>query len=994
MSFLSDLSYHRDHKVFRVNEMPSRAYFIPFSDGQDALRPREESPFFHSLNGPWKFLYKSSLYDMDDFYKNGFDDSSFETVSVPEVWQTHGKDMAQYMTSPYPFVFDPPHVPEQNPAAAYVKEFEAAPCADKRYELHFEGKDSCIYVWLNGTFVGYGEVPHSESAFDVTDLLVSGKNRLCALVLKWCSGSYMDDQDKIRLSGLFRDVYLLERSVGGVKDFSLQTSLDGTVSLSVVADKGADVRIYDGDGMIAEQLNCSCCSLMVPSPRLWSAEKPHLYRLEISCAGEVISHSFGFRQVVVTDGIFTVNGVPVKLYGVNRHDSDPDTGYVVNTEHMRRDLLLMKQHNINAIRTSHYPNDPRFYGMCDELGFYLMSEADLECHGCSYGGQWDLLVNDPEWGPMIHDRQARMYENLKNFTSVVIWSLGNESDWGCNFRDEAEYFRKTDPSRPLHYEGCFNGSFTSGTFSTLTNEERRFVRDGVDFYSRMYPRLEVLAKDLGAPEHPDCVILCEYSHAMGNSCGDLRAYDDLFQSDPRYAGGFIWEWCDHALRLTDEKGHEFFGYGGDFGENLHMRNICMDGLVLPDRRVHSSLLEAKAVFSPVRLERNEDGSLMLWNRYAFSDLSHIEISEEVYEGNCPVQCRRFSPVVGAGEKVCLTSEIGEKPGAEDRFVVYRVLLKEDTVWAKSGHELYAVSYPLSFAEPAVVKVADAPVVRETREAYIVETKRVCYTFRKDLGTLTSLRLDGEELLYGPMRWNCFRAPIDNDDSFTRDKVAPDWLKGKFGNLAYAQAQIRDFALSVEDGTVLLSGTLLFAVPGKPWLAKGQVRYRIFSDGRLSVWQQATLNREIPFWLARYGYVLPLIKGDALHYFGYGPRECYEDKCHHVLLGHYPYLPDGDADFYEKPQESGSHCHTRRLWVNGLCVCGDFSFGASRYGLVEKTEARHAKDLTPLPCTELYLDYRMSGVGSASCGGQAPLPQYRINPGEEIDFTLDIYPESV
>lgn len=987
MKTVLELNYHQDPQIFRVNEMASRAYFIPFASVETAVLPREKSPFFRSLNGTWKFSYRPSLYDMEDFYKEGYDDSYFDTVTVPECWQCHGVDSAQYVPSAYPFPADPPRIPEQNPAAAYVRQFDHHAASGKRYELHFEGKDSCIYVWLNGDFVGYSEVPHSESVFDVTDRLQDGRNRLCVLVLKWCSGSYFDDQDKIRMSGLFRDVYLLERSEKGISDFSLRTKTDGAAALSVRANAPVEAKILEGDRVLAcALLDGASAVLSVPSPRLWSAEDPYLYTLVLSCEGEVIAHKFGFREVKTVDGIFTVNGVPVKLYGVNRHDSHPDTGYVVTVEDMRRDLLLMKQHNINAVRTSHYPNDPRFYQMCDEYGLYVMCEADQECHGCTYLGVWNLLVDDPVWGPMIHDRQERMYENFKNCSSVVIWSLGNESGWGRNLRREYEYFKSVDPTRPVHYEGCFN----RGTYEGLSNEEKTFVRN-MDFRSLMYPTLDRLKTELGAPQYPASVVLCEYSHAMGNSCGDLMAYDDIFQSDPRYMGGFIWEWCDHALRLTDEKGETYFGYGGDFGDKINLYNFCMDGTVSPDRHPHSNLLEAKAVFAPVRIRKDEAGAVTLWNRYAFSDLSHLEVVLEVYADGT-LQSRKILPVSAkAGEQVVLPSP--EPVKGADAYAVYRVLQKNGTVWCDAGFEVFAVSYPLEGKIERVENTAPAPVLTESGAEYTVSAGKARYTFRKDTGLLTGLAVDGEELLAAPLRWNCFRAMTDNDVARRKDPVTARWRQDfSWGDLAHAQARICNLSAEVRDGCAVISGSFLCATPGARKVTEGTVEYRVWGDGRLEIRQTGAFNPASPHWFPRYGYVLPLKDPGDIRYFGYGPRECYEDKCHHAVLGHYRYLPDDPADQWEKPQESGSRCHTRWVKVKGLSVEGDFSFAASRQDPVSRDEARHLHGVATLDHTELYVDYRMSGVGSHSCGGQHPEERYRINPGEVFDFTVTLIPQ--
>lgn len=997
MKHVCELSLHGDPHVFRLNEMDPRAYLIPFEREETCALERERSAFFHGLCGPWKFYNCPSLYDMPDFFLEGFDDSGFETVTVPEVWQAHGVGSAQYLTSPYPFIFDPPHVPQKNPCAAYVREFDAEPRAGKTYELHLEGKDSCAYIWLNGAFVGYGECPHGDSAFDVTQHLRAGKNRLCVLVMKWCTGSYLDDQDKIRLSGLFRDVYLLERAQEGLDDFSVRTQNDGTAHVSAKANVPVLAKIKkDGKTLCEGVLSGGEGVFHVEHPLLWSAESPELYELVLACAGEYVGTRFGFREVCVRDGVFMVNGRAVKLYGVNRHDSSPDTGYAVSVDFMRSELILMKQHNINAIRTAHYPNDPRFYALCSELGFYVMSEADMECHGCAFVNGWDQIISSEAFAPAIHDRIKRMVEAFKNETCIVIWSLGNESGWGESLKNEAAYVRRADGTRLLHYEG-WCGDPNAGTGMTISDEEMAFIRDTIHFSSHMYVPLEKVShafddeRTQGMP-----YLLCEYSHAMGNSCGDLRFYDEIFQSDARYAGGFVWEWCDHALALADEKGRKYFGYGGDFGERFHHGNICMDGLVAPDRAPHSALLEMKAVYAPVRVIKTPDGALEFLNRSAFTDLSSYDIlwstcfaGREAARGRIPLSCP-------PGERVCIDFPYA---GCGPEGVLYiRVRLKADCVWAARGHEIAAFSFALPQGKQPARLPAPAPQVFKTAAAFIVSGEGFSYEFRKDEGVLSRMTIRGREIIAQPMRMTCFRAPTDNDDAFAPlHNVARQWRRTfMYGDIACAQTAIRNLSCTQEADCAVIAGDFLFAMAGMRPIARGRLEYRIFGDGTMEITQHAKISEELPYWLPRWGVVLEFVKPlEEIEYFGLGPAECYEDKRTHALLGRYAYVQDDPFGAYERPQENGSHTGTKRLTAKAegevLEITGDFSFCATRYDLYAMASQRHRKDLKQLEGSRLYIDYRMSGVGSASCGGQPPVPDCRINPGEEIDFTLVLSP---
>ena len=997
--------YHKDPQAVRVNELPDHAYFIPYASAEQSRLPREESPYFHTLCGDWQFRHYDSAYEVEDFFAEGASLDAFQPVSVPECWQAHGEDYAQYQTSPYPFITDPPHIPERIPCAAYVKDFNIRITQGKRYELHFEGKDSCVYVWMNGSFVGYGEVPHNDSAFDVTPYLRDGDNRLCALVLKWCTGTYFDDQDKLRLSGLFRDVYILERAPRGVSDFTLTADMSGAISLSVKAAAPVTVAILDGGKPIATaNVNDGGeWAWQCPAPRLWSAEDPYLYELWMRCDGEVIRHRFGFRTVKIVDGIFTVNDAPVKFYGVNRHDSNPETGYVTSVDFIRRELYQMKQHNINAIRTSHYPNDPRFYELCDELGFYVMCEADQECHGMTYlKGHWSDLTNDPLWATCIHDRMVRMYEAFKNVSSIVIWSLGNESGWGKNLDNEAVWFHQNDKTRPVHFESAFSG------YPKLEEDELIRRTQNLDFISAMYPLLDdgVFGASEGSSKHTVRqsltnpvfakmpYVLCEYSHSMGNSCGDLRFYDEWIQKYPKFLGGFIWEWCDHALYLTDERGKRYFGYGGDFGEKHHMYHVCMDGLVTPDRTPHSNLLEAKAVFAPLRVTRNDDGTLTVQNRYAFADLSALRLAWQVVTDNRTVMEGELDANPTAGACATVALPLCEPYAARNAALKITATLKHDAAWAKAGHTVASFSFPLAVEKKRAALCPYAPTLTEDDLYYTVSGMGFSYAFRRDTGLLTSVKVKDRELLSAPLAFNCFRAPTDNDWGVTKALVAKDWRGNRnFGDLEHTEVQIYGFTAAIQDKKAVLTGDFAFAVPGRTVIARGTLTYTVDGNGVLQIAQGGSFHDALPYFLPRYGYRLSLAApAEEITYYGYGPTECYEDKISLATLGEYDYVQDDALFNWEMPQESGSRAHTdwvllrcngAKLFVSG----GDFSFNATRYDVHDVAAATHGKDLVPMDHTDLYLDYRMSGVGSHSCGGQDPVPHCRINAGESFDFTL-------
>ena len=652
--------HYENLHILHENTMPLRNYYIPAEKAYSTpLDARDHSDRVQFLNGTWKFRYYDSIYKLqDEFYNEGYDISGFDDIPVPSVWQMHGYDYHQYTNVRYPFAFDPPYVPKDNPCGAYVTDFiydqsEDAPLA----HLNFEGVDSCFYVWLNGRYVGYSQVSHSTSEFDITEFIRNGSNRLCVLVLKWCDGSYLEDQDKFRMSGIFRDVYILKRPAGSVFDYFIRTSCDdiknptkADVSIDftaftgysrdedqfsskpeTVVYKGADsnvdieVTILDADGSICSSgcVKCeisaqsdantnaaegktaassSSITLSIDSPVLWNAEKPYLYTVIIRCAGEVITDRIGIREITIENKVVYINGMPIKFHGVNRHDSDPVTGFTISREQIIRDMSLMKQHNVNAIRTSHYPNAPYFYELCDEYGFYVIDEADIEAHGPSElfysDNNWDNkaarwnqpIANNPEFCESILDRIKRCIIRDKNRASVVIWSMGNESAYGVTFEEALAWVKSYDKSRLTHYESA---QYTDG--------ERKYDYSNLDLYSRMYPSISEMAEYIdGDGDKP--YILCEYCHAMGNGPGDLEDYFQFFDSHETTCGGFVWEWCDHAIyKGKAANGKAMYTYGGDNGETIHDGNFCMDGLVYPDRRPHTGLLEFKNIHRPVRV---------------------------------------------------------------------------------------------------------------------------------------------------------------------------------------------------------------------------------------------------------------------------------------------------------------------------------------------------------------------------------------------------------
>ena len=593
--------YYENLSVLHENTRPARAYYIPASRRMDNLvEHREESDRMQLLNGTWKFQYFNSIYDIQDsFFEKNYDTENFDEIQVPSVWQMAGYDTHQYTNIRYPFPFDPPYVPQDIPCGAYVHTFEYSrdEKAPKSF-LNFEGVDSCFYVWINGSYIGYSQVSHMTSEFDVTDVLQDGTNTVAVLVMKWCDGSYLEDQDKFRMSGIFRDVYILKRPKQAISDYHIKTRIEGmlakveiemkfyfplNVKISIEDRNGAVVTL----GSIAEE---GTAVLEIASPELRNTENPYLYKLILETENEVIVDHIALRKIEIKDQVIYLNGQKIKFRGVNRHDSDPVTGFTISLEQLTTDLTLMKQHNFNAIRSSHYPNAPFFYEMCDKYGFMVIDEADIEAHGpfmiyrkedTDYNRfkRWnEKIADDPVWEEAIVDRVKLMVERDKNRFCIVMWSMGNESAYGCNFEKALEWTKNFDPDRITQYESA-----------RYRNYDETYDYSNLDVYSRMYPALseirEYLDKDGGKP-----FLLVEYCHSMGNGPGDFEDYFQMIQNNDKLCGGFVWEWCDHAIAHgIAENGKTIYAYGGDHGEEIHDGNFCMDGLVYPDRTVHTGL---------------------------------------------------------------------------------------------------------------------------------------------------------------------------------------------------------------------------------------------------------------------------------------------------------------------------------------------------------------------------------------------------------------------
>ena len=991
--------YYEDLSVLHENTMPARAYFIPASKRMDNLvEHREESDRMQLLNGTWKFQYFNSIYDVQEpFFEKDYDTENFDEIQVPSVWQMAGYDTHQYTNIRYPFPFDPPYVPQDIPCGTYAHTFvyhkdENAPKAF----LNFEGVDSCFYVWINGSYVGYSQVSHMTSEFDITDLLRDGENSIAVLVMKWCDGSYLEDQDKFRMSGIFRDVYILKRPKQAISDYHIKTRIEDmlakveiemkfysplNVKISIEDRNGAVVAL----GSIAEE---GTAVLEIASPELWNTENPYLYKLILETENEVIVDHIALRKIEIKDQVIYLNGQKIKFRGVNRHDSDPVTGFTINPEQITTDLTLMKQHNFNAIRSSHYPNAPFFYEMCDKYGFMVIDEADIEAHGpfmiyrkedTDYNRfkRWnEKIADDPVWEEAIVDRVKLMVERDKNRFCIVMWSMGNESAYGCNFEKALEWTKNFDPDRITQYESA-----------RYRNYDETYDYSNLDVYSRMYPALseiqEYLDKDGSKP-----FLLVEYCHSMGNGPGDFEDYFQMIQDNDKMCGGFVWEWCDHAIAHgTAENGKTIYAYGGDHGEEIHDGNFCMDGLVYPDRTVHTGLLEYKNVYRPARVisYNKESGELVLHNYMDFDDLKdYVKISYELTQDGLVISkgiLPEFSVAPHGEGKTNLKINVPENGKCYLKLIYHLKkelpLLDEDHILGFDEIEVSKEDTKCKLAEKWIPKtVVDSELqVNENDTQIHIKGREFAYTIDKRTALFTEMKFAGREYLNHPMELNIWRAPTDNDM----------YIKSEWKKAHYDKAYTRAYTTEVVQGKhgVKITSHASVVAETVQKILDVTITWKIEAAGKIDADIAVTKDDEFPD-LPRFGVRMFLDKKlSAVRYFGMGPQESYCDK--HQAASHGLYRADvGDLhEDYIRPQENGSHYDCEYVELNnsryGIVASAEkaFSFNASYYTQEELEKKTHNYELIESDSVVFCVDYALNGIGSNSCG-PVVLDQYRFD----------------
>ena len=983
--------YYADPAVLHVGCEAPHAYFIPFDTRDGALGgSRNESAYFKPLVGTWDFRFFPSPSAVADLDFAAIDAMPADRIEVPRSWEnTLRYNKPHYTNTEYPFPCDPPHLPDENPCGIYSRRFTvgARALAAKDAVLTFEGVSSCFYVWLNGDFVGYSEVSHGVSEFCVTDKLRAGENELRVLVIKYSTGSYLEDQDMFRASGIFREVYLLFRDRRRVRDITVGCELSddfGTAVFTVTLDgclhKNATARLLTASGADSgafAQRDGKTVTFILRDPALWSDETPNLYYFYLENGKEHIALPVGARKIEVRDRVVLLNGRPVKARGVNRHDSSPLLGYAAPMDAMLRDLAICKQNHVNMIRTSHYPPDPRLPELCDRYGFYLVDEADIETHGFAYIEKfgWDLLSDDPAWEAAYLDRAARLYERDKNHPSVIIWSLGNESGLGRNHAAMAAYLRRRDTSRLLHYEGG-NADYRA------KHPGRPELYDIADVESYMYasvPKLKAYLADENA-RYP--VFLCEYCHAMGNGPGDLAPYWDAIYADDRFFGGCVWEFCDHAALLDGDVRHPKYGYGGSFGETPNAGNFCMDGLVYPDRRPHTGMYELREAQKPFRITAADAaaGIFRFENLRDFTDTGDLALTYRIEcDGRAVDSGLLDIGAVGPRGSAEFALTLPETDGA--LTVNFEMRAARETPLVPAGTLLGHTQFVLAAeaALPTVRRTAHTPTVTEDADSVTVTAGDTVYRFDRARGALTGITADGTVLLDAPLTLALTRAPMDNDR-----KLRPSW--DALG-LNRSDEVCDSFTVRAGKTAVTCTAALRLTADDRV-LLRARVTYRAAADGRLTV----TLDAELPdggvLFYPRLGLCLPLVPTlEDLRYFGCGPMESYIDKHLAARLGRFATTVTDNFEPYLRPQENGAHFDTQFVSLTTACGAGllvtrtdaPFSMGASHYSDAQLRDVRYAHELVPEPFTYLHLDAFQSGCGSYACG---PLldEAYRLKAG--------------
>lgn len=1032
----------QDHRTLHINRQPARANLLPFADTRSALTgQRNQCVNYRSLNGDWRFAYlPSPLATPEGFASAHFDHDDWDTLAVPSCWQMHGYGRPHYTNVIYPFPVDPPNIPSENPTGLYRRSFMLpAHWQGKRLSLRFEGVDSCFDVFVNGQHVGMSKVSRMPSEFDITNVVMPGQEATIAVrVIQWSDGSYLEDQDMWWLSGIFRDVAIIAEPTARLADACITPSVefDGPAVTKASLDVAAVIDTHDQSGAAmqlavdvrdADEQSVATASvdvkgdapatvdlsIDVPDPQLWSAEQPYLYTALLSLIdgdGNTVSVTpirTGIRTISIDRHVFKINNRPVKFRGVNRHEHHPELGRSVPMAAMLQDVLLMKQHNINTVRTSHYPPDPRFLDLCDEYGLYVIDEADLECHGFVHVDRGNQLTDDPDWEPAYVDRGDRMVMRDRNHPSIVMWSLGNESDTGCNHVAMYKSIRAIDPSRPIHYERD-----PKALTSDVVSQMYTFVED-VETIGKGRKNVDEGRRSIKLEHYRDKpFFLCEYAHAMGNGPGGLADYWKLIERYDRLCGGCVWEWIDHGITQLTDDGKLHYAYGGDFDDRPNDSNFICDGLVFPDRTPSPGLAEYAAVIAPVTATCDDptSGKITVTNRYDFADLSHITATWSVSVDGRHIRSGTLKlPNVPArrSRQVALPDDaLVNLPAGDDGRLTIRFALAHSTPWAEAGHELATVQWPI--AVPSI-DTADQPapasppasklVVGESATDVVIAGDRFAIVFDRLAGVIDEWTCDGQAVISRGPKLNLFRAAIDNERMGGGGGRVARSRNGALLNLL--QHRIDDVQTAENAEQVIVTVKSTVAAPVQDNICRVTYTYRITPAGTVTLRTTGEFTGDNwSDFLPRIGLQMQLPDTfDLVSWYGKGPGECYRDSHTAAWVDLHRTTIDDMYTPYVSPQDFGNRMETRWVTIRpeagaGITATADanlFSFSAHRFTDAMLEQAAHTSDLEPQPFVTLNLDHAHSGLGSASCGQALP-EQYRVG-YEPFDFTVTLAPST-
>lgn len=1048
--------------VLEINREPARAYFIPFANEKQALtNDKNRSPYFQSLNGNWKFHWVPRPEERPvDFYKTDFDDRQWKTIPVPSNWEMQGYGTPIYVSSGYPFRIDPPRVTseppkdytayrERNPVGSYRRTFDLPELwNNRRTFIRFEGVQSAFYIWVNGKKAGYSQGSMSPSEFDITDYVQKGKNQISIEVYRWCDGSYLEDQDMWRTSGIHRDVYLYSTGDVRISNFAIRTILDKDYKDASLQIK-PELKSYNGNKLegwyiqaelfdtnnqpvLEKALKHDALPILnadnkaavlndrtpqrgaakfawlegnIANPLKWTAETPDLYTLVMSLKNdegktiETVSCKVGFRSIEIKDGQLLINGHPIRLRGVNRHEHNPRTGRSISEEDMIKDITLMKQANINAVRTSHYPNVPRWYELCDQYGLYVMDEADIEEHGLR-----GKLASDPMWNAAFMDRAIRMAERDKNHPSIIFWSMGNEAGYGANFASISAWLKDFDPTRPIHYEGAQG---------TPTDPKT------VDIISRFYPRVQDEYLNPNIPEGEDKeraenarwerllsialdttnnrpVLTSEYAHSMGNALGNFKEYWDEIYSNKRMLGGFIWDWVDQGLYKKDADGREFLAYGGDFGDKPNLHAFCFNGIVFADRGLTPKYFEVKKVYQPMKVEIDkidpDEILLNITNRNHFINLDEYNIKWSIIANGDTLKSGNISADIPYGKTRNISVKTGKYTTAKENDIWLRVSfqLKENTLWAtknfETGFEQLKIKEGIN--NNSTAKIEHFKSITKENDLIQITGQRFTAVFDMQKASLTSLKYNGMEMLVSYPMFQGYRSPVDNDKGFG-NWLAKDWKQQGLDSLKRVINNCKVIK-ETKDYIKIQATVSNFSKNGS---IEHIAIWTINGDGNIGISNSFIPKGELPE-LPRLGITMSLNQDlEQFEWYGHGPYENYADRKESCPMGIYKSTVTEQYVAYPRPQDTGNKEGVRWLKLTdkkgkGIridCTSGTMSTSALHFSANDLDKASHAYLLNPRKEVILSLDAIMLGLGNSSCG-PGVLKKYAV---EKRTYNLEI-----